>query len=242
MTDAPLSPDAVRALAHDLMARLGGQLLGQGLAARGWTFGFDRARRRLGACHVASRRITISAPLAAVLSAADVDDTLRHEIAHAVDAERRGRTNHDATWRALAVACGARPERCFTRPLPADPVAPYRAACPTCGTEASLYREPVHPPRCRACARAGAPAFLAVRHVATGRVVWAGGDTAGVSGGRAGVVGTCPACGATVRRARRPSRPAACASCCDRHAGGRYDARFRLRFERPPTVPREGHQ
>ena len=235
MTDTgqPLPADAVRALAHDLMECLGRQLLGEGLAARGWTFRFDRARRRLGACHGARRRITVSAPLAAALPAADVEDTLRHEIAHAVDVERRGRTNHDAAWRSLAVACGARPERCFTGPLPADDAAPYRAACPTCGAEAALYREPVHPPRCRACARAGAPAFLAVRHVATGRVVWAGGSVAGVGGGLAGVVGTCPACGATVRRARRPSRPVACAACCDRHAEGRYDARFRLRFERP---------
>jgi len=230
VTDAPLAPDAVRALAHDLMRVLGERLLGQDLASRGWTFAFDRARRRLGACQPAPKTITVSAPLAAVLPAADVEDTLRHEIAHAIDVERRGRTNHDATWRALAVACGARPERCFTGPLPADPAAPYRVACPTCGAEAALYREPVHPPRCRACARAGLPAFLAVRHVATGHAVWAGGAVAGVPGGRAGVVGSCPACGAMVRRARQPSRPVACAACCDRHAGGRYDARFRLRF------------
>lgn len=225
----PLSRDAVRALALDLMDRLGMQLLGTGLATRGWTFGFDRARRRLGACHVARRRITVSATLAAALSAAEVEDTVRHEIAHAVDAERRGRTSHDATWRALAVACGARPERCFSRPLPADATAPYRGACPSCTATAAFYREPVHPPRCRACVRAGRPAFLAVTHT-SGHVVWAGGAHAGVSGGRAGVVGTCPACRATVRRARPPSRAVACAACCAAYAGGRYDARFRLRF------------
>ncbi len=230
--DAPLAPHAVRALALDLMDSLGERLLGTGLAARGWTFGFDRARRRLGACHVSRRRINVSAPLAAVLPAADVEDTLRHEIAHAIDAERRGRTNHDATWRALAVACGARAERCYSRPLPADDAAPYRGVCPSCGVAAAFYLEPVHPPRCRACARAGRPAFLAVTHT-RGRVVWPGGAEAGVSGGRAGVVGTCPSCGVGVRRARRPSRAVACAACCAAHAGGRYDARFRLRFARP---------
>lgn len=225
----PLSSDALHALALGLMEALGVRLLGTGLSARGWTFGFDRARRRLGACHPARRQITVSAPLAAVLPAADAEDTLRHEIAHAIDVERRGRTGHDATWRALAVACGARPERCFSHALPPDEAAPYRGVCPSCRLAAAFYRDPVHPPRCRTCARAGQPAFLAVTHT-SGRVVWPGGAEAGVSGGRAGVVGTCPQCRATVRRVRRPSRAVACAACCGRHAGGRYDARFRLRF------------
>lgn len=38
----------------------------------------------------------------------------------------------------------------------------------------------------------------------------------------------CPACHTTVQRVRKFRRPTACLHCCNRHAGGRYDGRFRL--------------
>ena len=228
------SPDAVRARAEHLLDALGRELLGESLRARGWSFAFDRARRRLGACRSGPRRITLSGVLLPALSPEAIEDTIRHEIAHAVDFERRGRSAHDATWKALARACGASPERVFTGDLPSDAeAAPYRAACPSCGAASGVHRQPVRALRCRACSRAGRPAYLAVTHAGSGRVIWPGGPEPGAFGGWAGWEATCRGCGDTVRRARRPSRPLACAACCTRHAGGRYDARFRLRFRRP---------
>jgi predicted SprT family Zn-dependent metalloprotease len=44
----------------------------------------------------------------------------------------------------------------------------------------------------------------------------------------------CPACLALFRRARAIRHPVACYACCKRHAGGRYDAAFRLRKIAPP--------
>ncbi|HRH95057.1 MAG TPA: SprT family zinc-dependent metalloprotease [Prosthecobacter sp.] len=38
----------------------------------------------------------------------------------------------------------------------------------------------------------------------------------------------CPACQTAVQRVRKFRRPTACLHCCNRHAGGRYDGRFRL--------------
>ena len=226
--------DPTRALALRLMDALGRELLGEPLQARGWSFGYDRARRRLGACHPGARRITLSGALAPVLPPEAVEDTIRHEIAHAIDVERRGWTGHDATWKALARACGAAPQRVFTGDIPGDAeAAPYRALCPSCGTASGAHRQPVRALRCRACARAGRPAFLRVTHAATGRTIWPGGAEPGAFGGWAGWEATCHTCGETVRRARRPPRPLACAACCARHAGGRYSARYRLRFGRP---------
>lgn len=222
--------DATRALGIRLLDELGREILGEPLSARGWTVGFDRARKRLGACHPQRRAITLSAHLTRHLAPEVVEDTLRHEIAHALDVEQRGRSCHDARWRALAVACGARPERCHAGGLPADPAAPYHAVCPTCATEAAVYRQPVRPLRCRACLRARRPAFLRVEHRRSGAVIWPGGAEAGAFGGTAGVTATCPGCGTVARRARRPKRPTACAACCRAHAGGRYAGRFRLRF------------
>lgn len=233
------SPDDTRALALRLMDDLGRALLGEPLAARGWTFGFDRARRRLGACHIGPKRITLSASLSQVLPLAEVEDTVRHEVAHAIDAERRGRSAHDRTWKAIARACGARPERTFRGDLP-DRAAPYRAVCPSCGAAFGLYRQPVRAHRCRACHRAGRPAYLRVSHVTSGRTVWPGGQRPGAFGGWVGVQARCPGCGEVYRRARRPSRPTACAACCSRHAAGRFDDRFRLRYERPGPADGEG--
>ncbi|MEL7302035.1 MAG: SprT-like domain-containing protein, partial [Pseudomonadota bacterium] len=225
--------DDALALARRLMDALGRDLLGEPLQARGWTVGLDRARRRLGACHLSARRITLSAHLLPSLPPDEVEDTIRHEIAHAIDGERRGRTNHDGAWKAVARACGARPERTFRGDLPDDSAeAPYSAVCPTCGATSGLHRQPVHPRRCRACHAAKQPAYLTVRHSASGKTIWPGGATPGVFGGWVGVTATCPGCGETVRRARRPRRATACGACCQRHAGGCYDSRFRLRFER----------
>ncbi len=39
----------------------------------------------------------------------------------------------------------------------------------------------------------------------------------------------CPVCGLEYPRARPLRRPLACGACCNRHARGRFDARFRLR-------------
>ena len=223
-----------RALALRLFDELGRELLGESLTARGWTFGFDRARTRLGVCRPATKSITLSAHLSRTLPEAEVEDTVRHEIAHALDHElnpsRRGRRAHDATWKALARRCGAAPERCFTGDVPTDPAAPYGAACPSCGPVRDLYREPVRAHLCPTCSRPGRPAYLRVTHRPTGRIVWQGGPERGQYGGTAGVVATCPGCGAVTRRARRPKRRTACAACCTRHAGGRYDERFRLRY------------
>ena len=226
-----------RALALRLFDELGREVLGESLTARGWTFGFDRARRRLGVCRPRDKRITLSAHLSRTLPEAEVEDTVRHEVAHALDHElnpsRRGRRAHDATWRALARRCGAAPERCFTGDVPTDPTAPYAAACPSCGASRDLYRQPVRAHLCPTCSRPSRPAYLRVTHRPTGRVVWRGGAERGEYGGTAGVTATCPRCGETVRRARRPTRKTACAPCCRRYAGGRYDDRFRLRFNRP---------
>ena len=223
-----------RALALRLFDELGRELLGASLTARGWTFGFDRARTRLGVCRPAVKRITLSAHLSRTLPEAEVEDTVRHEIAHALDHElhpdRRGRRAHDRTWKALARRCGAAPERCFTGEMPDDPAAPYLASCPSCNATRALYREPVRALLCRACSRPRRPAYLRVIRQPTGRVVWTGGAERGPYGGTAGVVATCPGCGAVTRRGRRPKRKTACAACCRRHAGGRYDERFRLRF------------
>jgi predicted SprT family Zn-dependent metalloprotease len=80
-----------------------------GLAA--WTFAFDGAKRRGGACHFARRRITMAAGFAVAADPAEVEDTLLHEIAHALVGQQH---HHDAVWRAKARAIGCSARRCHT--------------------------------------------------------------------------------------------------------------------------------
>ncbi|AXH96980.1 SprT-like domain-containing protein [Ornithinimicrobium avium] len=84
----------------------------------GWTFDFDRARVRAGACHFADRRITLSRALTAAHDEAEVRETVLHEIAHALVGPRHG---HDEVWRRRAVAIGASGQRCYTADEPVVP-------------------------------------------------------------------------------------------------------------------------
>lgn len=87
----------------------------------GWTFAFDRARVRAGACHHHDRRITLSPHLTRAHDEAQVRETLLHEIAHALVGPRHG---HDGVWRARALAIGSTGRRCY--PAGEQPVVPGR--------------------------------------------------------------------------------------------------------------------
>ncbi len=92
--------EAISAQAATLMARHG---------LRGWSFAFDGAKRRGGACHFAKRKITMAAGFAATADEAEIEDTLLHEIAHALVGPRH---QHDAVWQAKAREIGCTARRC----------------------------------------------------------------------------------------------------------------------------------
>lgn len=49
---------------------------------------------------------------------------------------------------------------------------------------------------------------------------------------KSGWIYVCPRCAMEYPRRRRMSKPAACGACCKKHAGGRFDERFKLRGRR----------
>jgi predicted SprT family Zn-dependent metalloprotease len=75
-----------------------------------WTFAFDHARRRFGACNYTRRRITLSRSLTLLNGIDEVRDTVLHEIAHALCPGDK----HGPRWRATCAQIGARPKRCYT--------------------------------------------------------------------------------------------------------------------------------
>jgi predicted SprT family Zn-dependent metalloprotease len=130
--------DAAAALAMEHMARWG---------LDGWTFRFDGALRRFGACDHRGRTITLSRHLVALNGPDAVRDTVLHEIAHALVDPRHG---HDAVWRAKAAEIGADPRGTYGAEV-AQPRPRWIGTCPGCGQQVGRVRRPGAARSCSAC-------------------------------------------------------------------------------------------
>lgn len=113
---------------------------------QGWTFDFDRARVRAGACHFHDRRITLSRALTQAQGEEEVRETVLHEIAHALVGPGHG---HDETWRRQAVAIGSTGQRCYSAE---EPVVPgrWQGRC-TAGHVVHRHRRPARLLLCGRC-------------------------------------------------------------------------------------------
>lgn len=89
-----------RILANDLMRKHD---------LTGWSFGFDRAVTRLGACHYHKRMITLSSVVLRNMTDAQVKNTILHEIAHAKAGHAAG---HGPVWRSICLSIGGDGKRC----------------------------------------------------------------------------------------------------------------------------------
>jgi predicted SprT family Zn-dependent metalloprotease len=82
-----------------------------------WSFQFDHATKRAGCCNYRERVISLAQAYARSAADEEIDDTILHEIAHALVGKAHG---HDQVWQATAVALGCSGQRChdvqFTPP------------------------------------------------------------------------------------------------------------------------------
>ncbi|MEE8425080.1 MAG: SprT family zinc-dependent metalloprotease [Elusimicrobiota bacterium] len=98
---------------------------------RAWSFAFDHSRRRFGMCSPRARRIQLSRHLTALNSSVQVEDTILHEISHALAfLKYRRNVGHGPRWKAIAREVGADPRRCYDAAAVKLPAAPYLAKCP----------------------------------------------------------------------------------------------------------------
>ena len=95
----------VETLARRLFARHQAQ---SGLGTQ-WTFGFDLSTARAGVCRYRETRIDLSVSYCLRATRADIENTLLHEIAHAIVGAEHG---HDAVWQQKAREIGSTAERC----------------------------------------------------------------------------------------------------------------------------------
>lgn len=113
------------------------ELINQHLS--GWTFKWSSARREYGCCYGYQKIIRISKPLTLLNPWEQTQDTVLHEIAHALAGPRHG---HDKKWKQICVEIGARPERCYGSEVK-QPVAKYYAICKKCGRISTRNRKPL---------------------------------------------------------------------------------------------------
>lgn len=107
-------------LARDLMHHYG---------LHDWSFEFDRAKRRFGRCSHSRKLISLSKHLVALNDEHEVQDTILHEIAHALAGRGAG---HGPEWRAMCREVGAKVERCYTESVE-TPKHNWEGTCPNCG-------------------------------------------------------------------------------------------------------------
>jgi len=80
----------------------------------GWSFkGFDKGVKRLGVCiwGVRSKFIGLSRKMTEKRNEKEVEQTILHEIAHAIDIEIRGKSSHDIFWKNISHSIGYKGNR-----------------------------------------------------------------------------------------------------------------------------------
>lgn len=77
-----------------------------GLLSKGWVFKLGRGKRRLGACNYKTKTVSVSRFHIMIHDDAEVRDTIRHEVAHALAGPGAG---HGPIWKRYAVQLGAKP-------------------------------------------------------------------------------------------------------------------------------------
>jgi len=111
-----------------------GLMAQHGLFDKGWTFAYDRAKRRLGLCSYRKKTIFLSSYYVQLNDEGNVKDTILHEIAHALLDPDIG---HGYLWRQKAIEIGASPNRTGK----ANHVEPrYDIVCPNHGIIGHMYR------------------------------------------------------------------------------------------------------
>ena len=76
-----------------------------------WKLELDYAKVRAGACHFNERKISFSRNFIKHADQLDVNDTILHEIAHALVGPKHG---HDKVWKNMAKKLGCSAKRCHT--------------------------------------------------------------------------------------------------------------------------------
>jgi predicted SprT family Zn-dependent metalloprotease len=131
---------------YDLVRNLCEALMGEHLDLEVWKFGYDSAKKRLGACHWDDHRLTVSRYLVDLHSLDEIDQVMRHEIAHALAGSNAG---HGPKWKKLATSIGYRHKKISGEQI-GDATAKLIGTCPS-GHKVYRHRRPKSVMSCSRC-------------------------------------------------------------------------------------------
>ena len=118
-----------------------------------YTFKWDRAVRRFGCHDGRMQTISLSRPLTLhETNRCRVKNTILHEIAHALDYEQRGYSNHDRVWKRTARSIGCSGERCSSSAgVDKSKILKWVATCPSCERKVYYARQKAKDIACGKC-------------------------------------------------------------------------------------------
>lgn len=122
----------------------------------GWSFEFNDRKRAAGLCSSRSKTIYISKWLLEqnLHKGLEFENTLRHEIAHALDFKMRGTSDHSKIWKMVAkqVLCTA--ERCYTsEQISVTATTKYTLICDTCNKTTPSHKVKKRKTACGHCCK-----------------------------------------------------------------------------------------
>ncbi len=115
---------------------LGEILLGE-FGLYSWAIALDRSKVRFGQCRHRNHTIGLSKALVELNERDEVEDVIRHEIAHALCGPGAG---HSRVWKRKCIEVGARPETCYDNSKVVAAPAKYALVCPTDGYRVARHR------------------------------------------------------------------------------------------------------
>jgi predicted SprT family Zn-dependent metalloprotease len=150
---SPADDVALTQSARELLGAIGYAEFAQQVRVR-WN---ARMRSTAGCAFPREALITLN-PRVREFGLAEIDRTLRHELAHLLAHHRSGRRRiapHGREWRQACIDLGLPDEqRCHSLPLPRRKIAPrYRYRCAACGIELKRVRPLRKRSACLACCR-----------------------------------------------------------------------------------------
>ncbi len=86
-----------------------------------WQIKYDNAKKRAGICRINDKSISISRNHICHNPLSTIEDTIRHEFAHAIAYHLYGETGHGKKWKQVAVRLGARAKARANFNLPKAP-------------------------------------------------------------------------------------------------------------------------
>lgn len=124
------------------------------LHQRKWSFTFNTKKKALGTCNFGTKIITLSEPL--ILSNPDMelwDNTLRHEIAHAIDYYIRGKSDHSNDWKNVGKQIGCSVDLLKSSIKVNSVMGKYTLKCNICEHEIQIHRKRKRESACSYCCK-----------------------------------------------------------------------------------------